>query len=328
MLAIVPSSRADERSEKGAFKVSLTLGEWADVDRNNRAVPWKLYLPENARDRVPIVVFSHGGGGTREGNAVLGTHLATHGFACLHIQHAGTDDKAFRSNPRSIAAAANDPRKAEDRIRDVAFVIRQLTTLSVTDSTFQKVNAELIGISGHSLGGLTAQVIAGQKITGFGQTLAIPSIKGAFVLSPSPPRAGFGDSEEAFGSIMMPMFSVTGTADAPPDKSFTPAERKVPFSKTNGVDQWLLVIDGATHFTFSGNENMPRIARFLPGMDADPNLIRNHNYVKAAAVAFWQLTLNQDQEASEYLKGAEFKQFIGKHGTLEYKPARKEQPNK
>jgi predicted dienelactone hydrolase len=323
LLSIVSSSLADERSEKGAFKVSITLGEWEDVDRNSRNVPWKLYLPEDTRDRAPIVVFSHGGGGSREGNAVLGAHLATHGFACLHIQHAGTDDKAFRSSPRSIAAAANDPLKAEDRIRDVAFVIKQLTALSVTDPKFQKVNAELIGISGHSLGGLTAQVIAGQKITGFGQTLAIPSIKGAFILSPSPPRAGFGDSEQAFGSMMMPLFSVTGTADFPPDKSFEPADRKVPFTKTSGVDQWLLVLDGATHFTFSGNDNMPRIARFLPGMDADPNLARNHGCIKSAAVAFWQLTLNQDQQAAKYLNGDAFKQLIGQNGTIEFKPAKK-----
>jgi predicted dienelactone hydrolase len=280
-------------------------------------------MPEQVGERVPVVIFSHGGGGSREGNAVLGNHLATHGFASLHIQHSGTDDKAFRSNPRSIAAAANDPRKAEDRIRDVAFVVNQLKDLSLTDPNFKKINSDLIGISGHSLGGLTAQVIAGQKITGFDQTLAIPSIKGAFVLSPSPPRAGFGDADHAFGSMLMPMFSVTGTADVPPDKSFTPEERKVPFEKTNGVDQWLLLLDGATHFTFSGNESMPRIARFLPGMDADPNLVRNHNFVKAAAVAFWQLTLNLDQEASKYLNGAGFKQFIGRHGTLEFKPARK-----
>jgi predicted dienelactone hydrolase len=323
LLAVASSTFADERSEKGPFTVSVTLDEWVDTDRNNRTVPWKLYMPEPARERVPVVIFSHGGGGSREGNAVLGNHLATHGFASLHIQHSGTDDKAFRTNPRSIAAAANDPQKAEDRIRDVAFVVSQLKVLSQTDPNFKKINSELIGMSGHSLGGLTAQVIAGQRITGFGQTLAIPSIRGAFVLSPSPPRAGFGDAEQAFGSMLMPMFSVTGTADVPPDKSFTPEERKVPFAKTNGVDQWLLILDGATHFTFSGNESMPRIARFLPGMDVDSNLLRNHDFIKAAAVAFWQLTLNHDQEASKYLNGVGFKQLVGRHGIVEFKPGRK-----
>lgn len=47
LLAIASSSLADERSEKGAFKVSITLGEWEDADRNSRNVPWKLYLPED-----------------------------------------------------------------------------------------------------------------------------------------------------------------------------------------------------------------------------------------------------------------------------------------
>lgn len=313
----------DERSEKGRFKVSISTGEWTDAEKNSRLIPWKLYLPELVEGRAPIVMFSHGGGGSRDGNDVLGYHLATHGFASLHIQHAGTDDKAFRSSPRSIAAAANDPKKAEERFRDIAFAVKQLKKLSVSDSNFKMINPDLIGMSGHSLGGLTAQVIAGQKITGFDQSLAIPSIKGAFVLSPSPPRAGFGQANQAFDSMLMPMFSVTGTADIPPDKSFAAVDRKIPFEKSIGVDHWLLVLDGATHFTFSGNKKMPRIASLLPGMDADPNLNRNHDCVKAAAVAFWQLTLNHDHEGRAYLNEGRFKALLGQYGTIDFKTSRK-----
>ena len=314
---------ADERSDQGQLKVSIIDGEWVDFDRQGRVIPWKLYLPELSSGRAPLVIHSHGGGGSRNGNSVLGHHLATYGFASLHIQHPGTDSQAVRRKPQSIVDAANDPVKAADRFRDVGFVVKQLKETSASDPVLKMINADLIGISGHSLGGITSQVIAGQKIAGFDQTLAIPSLKGAFVLSSSPPRAGFGHVDQAIDSLLMPIFFLTGTADSAPDKSFTAADRQIPFHKSHGVDRWLLVIDGATHFTFSGNETVPRTTRFVPGMEADPNLRRNHDYLKAAAVAFWQFTLNEDQAAFEYLTEGGLKRFVGEHGTVDFAPATK-----
>jgi hypothetical protein len=99
----------------------------------------------------------------------------------------------------------------------------------------------------------------------------------------------------------MPLHSITSSADVPPDRSFSAKERRTPFDRTNNVEQWLLILDGATHFTFSGNIERPRIAGLLPGMEADPNLTDNHGHIKSAALAFWRWTLLDEQASKEQL---------------------------
>ena len=188
-----------------------------------------------------------------------------------------------------------------------------------------RLDPERIGVSGHSLGGITTQVIAGQDVKGYGQQFCLPKLKGAVILSPSPPRPRFGDSATAFKDMKMPMLSITGTADTPPDKSFPAKERRVPFDRTSNVDQWLLVLDGATHFTFSGNLERPRIAALLPGMEADPKLVENHEKIKAVTLAFWRLTLLDDPIAKDKLTIV-LPIVVQSNGSLEYKPTTQQRP--
>jgi predicted dienelactone hydrolase len=66
--------------------------DWVDAARS-RAVPVRLYWPHAATPgaKVPLVLFSHGIGGSRRGYSYLGQHWATHGYASLHVQHVGSD---------------------------------------------------------------------------------------------------------------------------------------------------------------------------------------------------------------------------------------------
>jgi predicted dienelactone hydrolase len=309
---------ADEWEKPGRFKVTADFGQWKDSSRDEREVPFKVYAPVGDQDRLPVILFSHGGGGSREGNSLLGNHLASHGFVCIHLQHAGTDDRAFRRSPRSTRDAANDPKICADRFRDVAFAVKQIDRNEVTQKLRGKLDPSRVGISGHSLGGITTQVIAGQYVQGFDQQFCLPNLRGAVILSPSPPRPGFGDAATAFRDMKMPMLSITGTADVPPDKSFPAKERRIPFDRTENVEQWLLVLDGATHFTFSGNTERPRIASLLPGMEADPNLTTNHAIVKAATLAFWCWTLLEDENAKSFLN-SDLADTVPTNGTVEHK---------
>ncbi len=316
---------AEELSNPGQYRVQTELDQWTDPGRNNRVIPFKIYAPVDSKGRLPVVLFSHGGGGSREGNPLLGDHLASHGFVCIHLQHEGTDDRAFRRSPRSIRDAANDPKVCADRFRDVAFAVQQVEKNELSQVLRGRLDPERVGVSGHSLGGITTQVIAGQDVKGYGQQFCLPKLKGAVILSPSPPRPGFGDSATAFKVMKMPILSITGTADTPPDKSFPAKERRVPFDRTSNVDQWLLVLYGATHFTFSGNLERPRIAALLPGMEADPKLAENHEKVKAVTLAFWRWALLDDPIAKDQLTTV-LPKVVQSNGSLEYKPATQQRP--
>ena len=65
--------------------------DWVDATRD-RAVPVRLYWPAHGRlggAAVPLVVFSHGIGGSRVGYSYLGKHFASHGIASLHLAARG-----------------------------------------------------------------------------------------------------------------------------------------------------------------------------------------------------------------------------------------------
>ena len=60
-----------------------------DSDRN-REVPVKIYLtPSN--EPQPVVLFSHGLGGSRNASPYLGNHWAENGYIAVFVQHKGSD---------------------------------------------------------------------------------------------------------------------------------------------------------------------------------------------------------------------------------------------
>jgi len=65
-----------------------------DVGRS-REVPIRVYLPKEKKP-APVVLFSHGLGGSREGSAYLGNHWAARGYVAVFLQHPGSDDSALR----------------------------------------------------------------------------------------------------------------------------------------------------------------------------------------------------------------------------------------
>jgi hypothetical protein len=83
-------------------------------------------------------------------------------------------------------------------------------------------------------------------------------------------------------------------------------------------------MEGASHFTLSGQKTRPRIAALVPGMEADPNLEKNHELIRIAAVAFWRTTLLQNQEAKKYLTEGEFNKRVGSRGKFEFQPGKKQ----
>jgi predicted dienelactone hydrolase len=97
----------------GPFKVDTVLFDWTDAKRG-RAVPVKIYFPLGSEGPFPLIIFSHGLGGSREGYEYLGRHWASHGYISLYIQHAGSDDEVWRGQARPLqsmkrAAARRTP---------------------------------------------------------------------------------------------------------------------------------------------------------------------------------------------------------------------------
>ena len=121
--------------------LTLTLYD-ADRDRTIRVT---VITPDTA-GRYPLVVFAHGYAASAATYAELETEIAEAGFVV-----------AAPDFPRSSSAVTTNPqRDIAAQAIDVSFVITALTDPAVTPDVAASVDANRIGVIGHSDGAVTA----------------------------------------------------------------------------------------------------------------------------------------------------------------------------
>ncbi len=188
--------------------------DWVDALRN-RPVPVKLYLPARMEDgaTLPLVLFSHGIGGSREGYRYLGRYLASMGYASLHVQHAGSDRQVWTGNPFSLVSRLSGAAQADEalsRVADMKFALDQL----LAGDMGKRIDMKRIAVAGHSYGANTTLLMAGAKVPRNGETLHLrdPRVSAAIMLS-APPFYGLGDPAKMLAGIDIPTLHITATGD-------------------------------------------------------------------------------------------------------------------
>jgi predicted dienelactone hydrolase len=95
----------------------------------HRDIPVRFYLPTQITPG-PVVLFSHGLGGSRSGSAYLGKHWAARGYVVIFIQHPGSDDSVWKDDPsRDWMSALQQAASLKNfllRVQDVPVVLDQL----------------------------------------------------------------------------------------------------------------------------------------------------------------------------------------------------------
>lgn len=241
-----------------AVPFAARAGELAEVWRDagrRRDVPVLMRLPQGVPPH-PLVIVSHGLGGTRYGLGYLGAALAEAGMAVLHLQHAGSD-AAILQGPGgpalSMAAAVMDPARARARLADVAFA---LAAAGRHAALAPIVDFAAVAVAGHSFGAWTVTHVLGERLAGeaflgadWGLELPVPGIRAGVALSPVPPLGV--PAGEAFERVVAPILYVTGTRDRGVIEAANPVERQIPFRRSRGPAA-LAVLAGASHASFAG----------------------------------------------------------------------------
>ena len=274
--------------------VDLTTTDTA----RKREIPVRIFLPADGKP-APVVLFSHGLGGSREGSDYLGKHWAARGYVAVYMQHHGSDDAVWKDAPKNergkaMNAAAN-LLNFMDRVQDVSATLDALEGWShAKDSQLSgRLDLTHVGMSGHSFGAVTTQAVSGQT-TSTGRSLSDARIRAAVAFSPSPPK--LGDPASAFGSVKLPWLLMTGTKDTSPIGNTSAAARLQVFKALPPGDKYECVLDKAEHSAFTD--------RPLPG-DKEPRNPNHHRVILALTTAFWDAYLRNDTGAKEWLQGEE-----------------------
>ena len=229
--------------------------DWTD-DARQRAVPVRLYLPFAAGPR-PLVVFSHGLGGSRRGYSWLGRHFARQGIASLHVQHVGSDRALWGGSPFELvtrmSAAAQDV-EAIARVNDLRFALDTLLALSADDPLYSQIDAERIVVAGHSYGANTALLSIGAQVMRDGGIVDLrdPRFAAAILLS-APPFHGEPSMAPILRPVTAPTLHVTTTEDdiRVPGYASGVADRIAVFEATGSQYKTLAVFRGGSHSIFT-----------------------------------------------------------------------------
>jgi len=182
---IFPQYKAMETT--GKYQVATVNYTYTDTKRvetytdtgENRKLNVEMWYPKNANETYPLIVFSHGGFGTKSSNTSLYNELASHGYVVCSIDHTyqcletkGEDghttyiDRGYMQELSAEDSRSNRQQSYElyqkvmkIRTGDINFVIDHIiieAKYNDADTVYKLVDKGKIGVMGHSLGGSAA----------------------------------------------------------------------------------------------------------------------------------------------------------------------------
>ena len=307
------------REGQVASSVEFQDVDWLDSSRD-RHVLARIYYPARGSEPLPVILVSHGLGGSRVGYAYLGRYWADRGYVAVHLQHKGSDTAVWQgaASPMvSMREAAQDIQNMIQRPRDVSFAIDRLREVNQSEGPLRgRLDLGRIGVAGHSMGAQTALLIAGQVLPlPDGRELTFTDARVKAIVAMSPPVRRSKDHPELFekiyGSIRVPCLHFTGTRDESPIGLTAARDRRVPFDHIRQADQYLVIFQDGDHMVFADRRRSHH---------SHSNVEAVHELVCQATTAFWNGYLQDNPQATAWLADGGLKAALGTSGVLEVKP--------
>lgn len=269
--------------------------------KRNKELHVRIFYPNDAGP-YPVIVFSHGAGGSQSCCEALTRHWATYGYVTLQPTHddstlqrrnSGEEDINFL---KAVREALKKPALWQSRPQDISFVLDSLPTLQKRVPALSgKMDAAHVGVGGHSMGAFTADAIAGALVdlpnhpaTNF----ADPRVQAVLLLSPQGPGE-FGLTDHSWDHLALPLLSMTGSLDLGAGNQ-GPEWKKIPFERSQPGAKYHVFIQGANHMSFITGKTI------LPAHAAQGDTILG--YTNSASLAFWDAYLKIDPAAKNYLQ--------------------------
>ncbi|MBK7404182.1 MAG: hypothetical protein IPJ41_06005 [Phycisphaerales bacterium] len=294
--------------------------------RRDKDLAVRIRYPEATAGRpgpFPLVVFSHGAGGSCDAFASLSETLASHGYVVIHPTHSDSVSLTPKSERRSRGAELlRDPKtilrdvNLPDRVADVRFILDNLDEIETRLDEAHLIDRDRMAMAGHSAGAMTTQALGGLRFyagrRALGDALHEPRFS-AFAVISGQGVNGRAVTEDSWAEIRSPWLVITGSKDVSAVSDETPESRRDPFeyAPADGT-KYLLFIDGATHSSYQGKGPGPRLDGRAPA-----NVDWIGATTNAAVLEFFDAYVRGDEAARAKLDDAEFADPEG--GRLEFR---------
>lgn len=273
LATLAPQAWAQQyKPEAGAFKTGsvdmvLTADDVPARGESSRDIPITVRFPRDASGPLPLLVFSHGMGGSSNAFPDLTDHLASHGYVVILPTHSDSVKlrreqgeqvgREMLSNPQSYVRNV----KPFERVDDVKRILDAIPAVEkkIFADAKASISRDAIAMAGHSAGAMTTQIVFGAKartrVLGGAQSFADPRIKAAIVISGQGVKTRLF-TEDSWSALDKPMLVITGSEDKPQVGRDTPESRRHPYeyapASVGEPQKYLLWIEGATHSSYSG----------------------------------------------------------------------------
>jgi dienelactone hydrolase len=148
------------------------------------------------KGRYPLVVFSHGNGGSRNQNTFWCDYLASHGYIIVSADHTGNARYTIINGKPILFQPSERANSAKDRPIDVSFLLDQMIRWDKgADKRFAgRIDTDRAAITGMSFGSYTAHWASDQD----------PRFKAVIAMSGAPP---------SHTNLTVPSLRMLGTED-------------------------------------------------------------------------------------------------------------------
>ena len=210
----------------------------------------------------PLVIFSHGFGGSNRAYVGLSSYWASNGYVVMKPAHA---DAARRPSELDDVWESQTATDWRNRVRDVTFLIDSLDRIEQQFPELAgKIDRNRIGVGGHSYGAYTAMLVGGVRTYPGAASYRDERVKAIIAMSPQGPSDVRGLTRESWTELRIPTLFMTGTRDRGISDAETPEWRREAFELSAAGDKWLIVLPDAGHAAFTG-----RMERFTEAQARD-----------------------------------------------------------
>lgn len=310
--------------ELGPYKVLLKKGDIHDEARFNddgsvRSVPFKMYYPSGddvQGQKFPVIFWSHGYGGSRDGAGFIARFVASFGYIIVHLTHSGTDSSLWEGKPGhpwEILKNLQITRSTTlNRYLDISFVLDHFPAWLSQHPDIEAIfDWSAIGMSGHSFGAITTQVAAGQLTPDENNQLISlyePRLTAGITYSPVPgsshlskDRPAQGDPADVYAGIKTPLLHMTGTEDVSPINGSPYTDRLRIYDHTVLAPKALLIKKGGDHMVYNGTRG---------ALAANPLRDRHEDMIQRVSLAWWDAWLKKDEAARQWLQSGEIDAYL------------------